>query len=530
MSKPLLPNEPRPVSSPRERALAERFLLPALAELDAFFRAVRAQIEPALKAAQPVKMGKPFPLGQCLEISLAAQELLPRIDPATLDEAAARGHAAYRAFLAAGGSWRQVWGDLRGEFFQNAFQLGGLYVDVANDTVTPTKPKVEILPFEQARLAPIADFQHFARLGERYWKDRVFPNHVLPELAPYCPLVHINPQGVAVLREASDYMLALAQAAQFRSSEEVLAAAPMPPELFAHVARALAGARFAVAPDPAEGRRRALAHCRQWRAQRRYALPARKRELVTAIQSVNDRLLAAGAVPPPTPRPRPVTLEHFGQRRWRRTPEVRCASADTLVSLTLQEAPQAMLSLPLAFMAQDGGFVLVALVGLETQRNLLVGADGAWCGAYLPALYQDYPFSLQPGPHGQQLLCFDEASGQVVDGEGEGEPFFDAAGAAAPAVTAAADRLFRLLRAQQDTRRACAVLAQHGLLEAWPVRVPSPRGEYRIDGLYRCAAAARDALSAAAFEELRRSGALQLAYCQQWSMPNLERLAALILS
>lgn len=526
MNQTVLPNEPRPVSSPRERALAERFLLPALAELEAFFHAVRAQVEPALKAAQPVKMGKAFPLGQCLEISLAAQELLARIDPATLEGAAVRGHAAFRAFLQAGGSWRQVWGDLRGEFFQNAFQLGTLYVDVANDTVTPTKPKVEILPFEQARYVSIADFRHFARLAERYWKDRVYPNHVLPELAPYCPLVHVNPQGVALLREASDYMFALAQAAQFRHSEEVLADAPMPAELFEHVARALAGAGFAVAPDPAEGRRRALALCRDWRAQRRHALPERKAELVGAVRRVNDGLLAAGPVPPPAPRPLPVTLEHFGQRRWQRAPGYRFAAADTLAVLARGEAAQAMLTLPLAFMAQDGGYAPVALLGLQARRNLWVQPDGAWRGGYVPAAWRDYPFSLQPGPHGQPVLCFDEASGQAASGEGE--PFFDAAGVAAPAVAAAAERLFRLQRERQDTRRACAVLARHGVLEPWPVRVPTPRGECRVDGLWRVAAAALDALPAAAFEELRRAGALELAYCQLWSMPNLARLAALI--
>ncbi|HZX26374.1 MAG TPA: SapC family protein [Telluria sp.] len=525
MSKTVLPNEPRPVSSPREQALAGRFLLPALAELEAFFYAVRAQIEPALKAAQPVKMGKPFPLGQCLEISLAAQELLSRIDPATLDEKAARGHAAYRAFLQAGGSWRQVWGDLRGEFFQNAFQLGTLYVDVANDTVTPTKPKVEILPFEQARFVPIADFRHFSRVGERYWKDRIYPNHVLPELAPYCPLVHVNQQGVAVLREASDYMLALAQAAQFRHSEDVLADAPMPSELFGHVVRALAGTGLAAAPDPEEGRRRALALCREWRAQRRHALPERKGELVSAVKLANDKLIAAGPVPPPAPRPLPVTLEHFGRRRWKRAQDYRFAAADTLAPLTLGEAPQAMLSLPIVFVAQDGGYVPAALLGLEAKRNLLVGADGGWRGDYVPAAYQAYPFSLQPGPRGQQLLCFDVASGQAA--EEEGEAFFAETGAAAPAVTAAADRLFRLQREQQDTRRACAALARHGVLEAWPVRVPTARGECCIDGLFRVAGAALDALPAAAFEELRRAGALQLAYCQQWSMPNLARLAAL---
>ena len=38
-------------------------------------------------------------------------------------------------------------------------KLGTLYVDVTNDTVTPTMPKVEIMPFNQASFIPIRDFE-----------------------------------------------------------------------------------------------------------------------------------------------------------------------------------------------------------------------------------------------------------------------------------------------------------------------------------------------------------------------------------
>ncbi|MEL7969110.1 hypothetical protein AAG587_22330 [Vreelandella neptunia] len=65
-------------------------------------------------------------------------------------------------FFRQGGLVRQVWGDLRGEYFQNALLVGGLYVDVANDIVDPRKPPGEILPFAEARLAPISDFHHFS--------------------------------------------------------------------------------------------------------------------------------------------------------------------------------------------------------------------------------------------------------------------------------------------------------------------------------------------------------------------------------
>lgn len=153
--RPLLPNEPCLQLPTAERTLTERHLLPVLAELQAGFLAVRRQLDPELERLQPVKLGKPYPLGQCLEIAEAVQKRLRTVEVASLPVDAALGLRALRAFLRAGGSFRQVWGDLRGQYFQNAFQLGSLYIDVANDTVTPTKPQVEILPFEQAQFIPM---------------------------------------------------------------------------------------------------------------------------------------------------------------------------------------------------------------------------------------------------------------------------------------------------------------------------------------------------------------------------------------
>jgi hypothetical protein len=118
---PLLPNEPRVLDWAGQHVLTERFLIPALSKLEALFLGLRASLDPMLSQAQPSKLDKPYPLGQCLEISLAVQNYLQQLDPFTLSGAPAQGHAALAAFLRHGGSMRQVWGDLRGEYFQNAF-------------------------------------------------------------------------------------------------------------------------------------------------------------------------------------------------------------------------------------------------------------------------------------------------------------------------------------------------------------------------------------------------------------------------
>lgn len=343
--------------------------MPARAELQAFFLAVRALVDPDLQHAQPVKLGKPYPLGQCLEITQAVQQRLRRVQALALSGMAARGRAAFCAFLAAGGALRQVWGDLRGEFFQNAFQLGTLYVDVSNDTVTTTKPKVEILPFADARFVPIADFQHFARIAERYWRDRVYPNHVLPELAPYCPLVHISPQGVVQLRDATGYMVALATSGRFGPSEAVLRAPAMPAALFDAAARALQGAKLQLAVSAEVGRAQALRLRRDYRAKRWHQSPEQTAKIVQAVQQANARLAQwhAGGGRASLPPPNTATLTN--------TPPMATIKIDNqeydLDSLS-QEAKAQLQSIQ--FVDQELARLQAQTAAMQTARNAYVNA------------------------------------------------------------------------------------------------------------------------------------------------------------
>lgn len=291
----LLPNQPRPVVDPRQADLTRRILQPHLPELHEFFLEARTYLDKPLSRRRPTKSGKPYPLGQCLEISLAVQNFLPRIQPAWLGAAALEGHAAYQRFRQAGGLFRQVWGDLRGEFFQNAFQLGTLYVDVSNDTVNPAKPKVEILPFEQANFRAIEDFAHFARLAQRYWQHTVYPNHLLPELAPYCPQIHLHLNGAVTLRDPTKYMVALARSSRFGVSEAYLRSPAMPQPLFDTLRAALhaQGWGDGLPTSPEQGRTQALAACQDYRRRRWYANPRESARVLVQVRQVNRMLLAA---------------------------------------------------------------------------------------------------------------------------------------------------------------------------------------------------------------------------------------------
>lgn len=288
--QPLLPNEPRIADPIRQAALTERYLLPVLAELEVCLLAVRRQLDPELERLQPVKLGKPYPLGQCLEIAEAVQARLRTVAESDLPAEVAIGLRALRTFQRAGGDFRQVWGDLCGQYFQNAFQVGTLYIDVANDTVTPTKPKVEILPFHEARFVPIRDFGHFRQIARSYWGDEIYPNHVLPALAPHCPLIHVTKGGCIKLHDATQYTLAMTHAEAFRPSEAVLCDAPMPAALFQQLRSALAGHGHRLPADPEQGRRLALQHCRRFRAKRAHRQPSTVSQVIPAVQRINRQL------------------------------------------------------------------------------------------------------------------------------------------------------------------------------------------------------------------------------------------------
>jgi hypothetical protein len=266
----LLPNEPR-IADPLQQTLTERFLLPALPALQALLEELRGRIDPTLAARAPVKLGQPYPRGQGLEITEAMHETMRQLDAGTLPARAADGFAALAAFHAHGGSLRHVWGVLRGTHFHHAFLFGTLLVDVAADAVAGGARKVDIVPFRQARFTPVRDHRHFSLLAESAWQATVYPNHVLPALAPYAPLIMLIPGGSVRIESDAAYMHELALAGGFTSSADVLNGPAMPPDLFRLVADTLRKADIDTAADAAQGQREALRLCARYRDQGRRA-------------------------------------------------------------------------------------------------------------------------------------------------------------------------------------------------------------------------------------------------------------------
>ncbi len=170
--------------------------------------------------------GKLYPLGRCKEIRdkvfLFLQEsLLKSEEP---------GLSLIRKQLEQGASLKKVWGSLRDEYFQNAMVLGDWYIDVSNDTVNPNKPRVEILPLNEADFSSISSFEQFVKIARPYWEVEVYRNDIFPAIAPFLPLIYINKRGISRLGYASHETLSLAIKSEFTASQSILSSLPSPPE------------------------------------------------------------------------------------------------------------------------------------------------------------------------------------------------------------------------------------------------------------------------------------------------------------
>jgi hypothetical protein len=221
----------------------------------------------------------------------------------------------------------------------------------------------------------------------------------------------------------------------------------------------------------------------------------------------------------------PVSSARHSSSYWQPSASFAWTSREAVVGLVGPEMARAALHMPVAFVQYQDQYLLAAILGLETGTNLFVGEDGRWTGAYVPALLRGRPFTLLPSTDGKKVLCVDEAAGRVGStAEPGSQPFFAEEGKLAAPVQQLLDFLSVIESARQPTVDACAALHAKGLLVPWSIEIKTDTGPRMLEGLYRVDEAAMNALSDEAYLELRRAGAIAVAYAQLMSMPQLAGL------
>jgi hypothetical protein len=254
----ILPQQIVPVDS-RQTALTGELLSAAGGALTDWFLALRLETDAALSSRLPAAAGKAYPYGRCEEIT---RDVFARIIGRLKQPTPVGIDRLLRNFAFNGGVVRTVWGVLREQYFQNALQIGGLYVDVANDTVVVTKPKIEIMPMADCELENVRDIDHFRRTALVYWNADIYINDCVPSLAPVLPMISASPGRLKPgLQSACDYMIALMMRGAFLDAETWLRNGPPPPPEIA------AAVTATIPPDlrPAgriDPRKQALSACR----------------------------------------------------------------------------------------------------------------------------------------------------------------------------------------------------------------------------------------------------------------------------
>ena len=280
------------VASRREAALTARFLNPVTPMLEDLFLVLRAETDMALGRNAPARYGKPYPYGYCREITC---DVLARLK-ARMERPRHPGERAIKVYLKCGGTGRRVWGALRERFFQNALQMGGLYIDVSNDTVDVNKPKVEILPMDRSGFEKIRDAAHFARIGERYWGGRFYANHALPSLAPLFPMIGVDFSGKARLHSPGKHMVDLFSGGDFVLSERWLEEGPAPSPAVVEEIRASCPVDL-LQTNPVTSQAAALRACHLARTERRASDPdwrAARIDDLLRLSKVSIPMLARG--------------------------------------------------------------------------------------------------------------------------------------------------------------------------------------------------------------------------------------------
>lgn len=222
----------------------------------------------------------------------------------------------------------------------------------------------------------------------------------------------------------------------------------------------------------------------------------------------------------------PLSTQKHIDQAWQKAPDWGFAREMGLVPIAALELPQAVGHMPLAFVPDDSGsYSLVAVLGMKPNESLVVAPDGRFQTGYFPACLRTHPFRVFKRPDSQDRVVAIDTHHLVPKGTGEGSALFDDNGEPAKDVQNAVAFLKRLAASQLATERAIKTLADYDLLELWNPIIELGEQRTQLDGLYRVSQKALTELDAERLKTVQRSGGLDVAYAQLYSMAQIKRLS-----
>lgn len=221
-----------------------------------------------------------------------------------------------------------------------------------------------------------------------------------------------------------------------------------------------------------------------------------------------------------------VSKAHHTGKTWKKLSHFKALADEQTVPLVAAEFVKACVAFPIAWVRTYESFEPIALLGLRSNENLFISTSYQWRASYLPVYYRAQPFRLMPIGKDSLALGVREDVGRVSD-DGGGDPFFDQQGELSESLAEFVCLLQKVEANREVTAVASGALNAAGLLEPWTL-APVIHGQLKqLVGLYRISQEKLDKVGGETLEQLRNTGALAMAYCQQISQQRVRRLEAL---
>lgn len=245
------------------------------------------------------------------------------------------------------------------------------------------------------------------------------------------------------------------------------------------------------------------------------------------MPAMNDPETKAPSGPRPPPGYGPLTPLFAAQHAsltFREGADFGFARNLQTVPLVAAEFGHALSNFPILFQPK-APHLPMALMGLTTNQNDFVQADGSWpASAHLPLYLQRYPFAIGKNSDGQMLLAADLAAPHFEAGAPDAQLLFED-GKPTATTEAAIQRCRTFEQALGETRNAVETLAKHRLLEPASIRFARKDGEAaEMSGFLAVAPERMRELDDQTLAQLARNGLVDLAAAHRISIARLSSI------
>lgn len=218
-----------------------------------------------------------------------------------------------------------------------------------------------------------------------------------------------------------------------------------------------------------------------------------------------------------------ISKDAHREKFWRKPENLKHLEKQTVFPILITEMGRAVNSFPLSFIKQEDNYIFVAVLGLTAGDNLFLSKDGKWLGNYIPSLIRAYPFRLIKGKDESMALAIDE---DYITDRKEDVPIFEGEN-----LSKQTEEILKFLteieRGRVITVNALKRLSELELIEPWNLTIKTKDGDKNIEGFFKINEQKMASLSDEDFLSLRKTGAIQLAYGQLFSMNSLYILGRL---